>query len=62
MHPDGGKTTDKSLQSDRTISIIEHESGVEMMQSDRTISIIEHESRVEMIEESQNLTGMLNMG
>jgi hypothetical protein len=44
MHPDGGKTTDKSLQSDRTISIIEHESGGER------------------IEESQNLTGMLNMG
>jgi hypothetical protein len=44
MHSDGGKTTDKS------------------MQSDRTISIIEHESRVERKEESQNLTGMLNMG
>lgn len=44
MHLDGGKTTDKS------------------MQSDRTGSNVEHESRVERKEESQNLTGMLNMG
>ena len=38
MHPDGGKTTDKSMQSDRTISIIEHESGGERIEESQNLT------------------------